>query len=515
MGFHIVRRPPVTSVRVRLTLWYTLLLAGTVVGLGAALYFLLVRTLATQADQDVSTTTLAVARAIGIERDNRTGQVDLRLPELSVLGDADTFVQVVDLRTGEVVARSANLGTRYLPPPTQPFPSATQSGGSYRTYEEEGTRFRLSSRPVFDTDRRAVAMVQAAHSFTTDDRLLERLRLLLAIVGGVGLPTTALVGWVLAGRALAPIDDMTRAAERIGHARDFSQRLARTGPADELEHLARTINAMLAELEAAHSELAETNVRLADANARLERSLAVQRRFVADASHEMRTPLTTIRANADVLRWTISDSDSDQARALADLGSEVERMSRLLEGLLNLARVDAGQRVTLQRTPLQPLLDEAFRHARLLAAGRQVEVVRTEAVDVWGNADALRQLLLIVVDNALKYTSDDGHISLALWRENGEARLSVSDTGIGISRQEVGHIFERFYRADAARETEGSGLGLAIAQSIVQQHDGRIEVKSEPGVGSTFTVILRTTEAADLRRERAGHARAVRKPARV
>jgi signal transduction histidine kinase len=307
---------------------------------------------------------------------------------------------------------------------------------------------RLFSRPVLASTGEAVAMVQAAHSLTSSDRLLERLRLLLAIVAGLGVPTTAIVGWVLAGRALAPIHSMTR-------------------------------------------ELAEANARLGVANTRLERSLAVQQRFVADASHELRTPLTTIRANADVLRWTIGDDlDSDRSRALADLAGEAERLSRLLSGLLSLARVDAGQRVTLEPTPLKPLVEEAFRHAQTLARGQSVELAAIEDVDVRANADALRQLLVILVDNAIKYTPSDGRVSLAVRRAGDEARLSVTDTGVGISRPDADHIFERFYRADTAREIDGSGLGLAIARSIVEQHGGRLDVDSRPGQGSTFTVTL-------------------------
>lgn len=444
------------SVRVRMTLWYTLMLATTVVVLGAALYFLLVRTLAGEADSDVSTTTLVVARAIGSSVDQGSGQIELQLPEMTVLGDADTFVQVVDLRTGGVLAHSANQLLRDVPPPLPPFPSASQSGSSYQTYEADNGRFRIFSRPVF-VNGQAVAMVQAARSLTAADRLLDHLRLLLAIVAGLGVPATAAVGWVLAGRALTPI-------------------------------------------EAAQTALATTNADLADTNARLERSLAVQTRFVADASHELRTPLTTIRANVDVLRWTSAGDDADQMRALADLAGEAERMSRLVEALLTLARSDSGPRQTLLPTPLKPLIEETLRHAQLLAEGQQLALASADDVTVLGRADALRQLLLILVDNALKYTPTGGCVTLGVVRDEHAARLTVADTGIGMSAQDICHIFEPFYRADTARETEGSGLGLAIARSIVSECGGHFEVTSQPGRGSTFVVVLPAVKSANTPR---------------
>jgi two-component system OmpR family sensor kinase len=405
-----------------------------------------VRTLDGEADSDVSITSLAVARAVSARTDN-AGNIVLDLPELTVLGDADTYVQVVDVRTDQVLAQSTSLVLHDVPRPVPPFPAATQSGGAYLTYNGESGRVRLFSRPIY-ADGEPVGMVQAARSLRTSDRLLDRLRLLLGLVALLGIPTTAGLGWVLAGRALRPID------------------LA--------------------------------NARLADSNARLERSLAVQRRFLADASHELRTPLTTIRANADVLRWTSSDHSPDQAHALADLSSEAERMGRLVEGLLALARADAGYPRPLEPVALRPLVEETFRQAMLLAGAHRLELTGADDVSVMGDADSLRQLVLILLQNAIKYTPAEGLITLRLRRDGSSAGVQVSDTGIGICSEDLSRVFEPFYRADTARETEGSGLGLAIARTIVQDHGGRIEVTSRPGLGSTFTVHLPALESPRL-----------------
>lgn len=485
------RYMPATSIRLRLTLWYTLVLAATVASLGAALYFLLARTLAAAADQDVATTTATIARAIDTRADDVSGQIQVLVPGVTFLGDADTYVQIVDMRSGQVLARSANLGQLQLPPPPQPLPSTErQSGGAYHTVEDARGRLRIFSRPVF-VDGQAIAIVQAAHSLSADDRLLDRLRLLLAIVGGLGLPATAIIGWGLAGRALAPIGDMTRTAERIGAARDFSQRVTHHGPADELDHLARTLNVMLAELQASHLELGNANARLADANSHLEQALAVQKRFVADASHELRTPLTTIRANAEVLRWTSSGTTTtEQDLALEDLVGEAGRMSRLVEGLLTLARADSGHAMPLQAILLRPIVEDAYRATQHLARGQQLELTIATEATVRGTPDMLRQLLLILFDNALKYSPPGERVTVEVRQANDDVRLSVTDTGIGIAPDDLSRIFEPFYRADSARETDGSGLGLAIARSIVHKLGGQIDVVSGLGRGSSFTVVL-------------------------
>jgi len=473
---------PVASLRFRLTLWYTAVVAATLLLAGAALYLLLLLTLSAQADQVTAGLARDLARAVQVRHTPPPGALVVTLPRTNVFGAADTFAQVADLRTGRVVARSATLGGQTLPFLSDALAAGARGQTMARVLEPEENRLHVYSVPLRIAGR-VVGVVEIGRTLAGDERLLEILRLVLGLIAGLALPTAAVLGWMLAGRALAPIGEFARATEAIGRARDFARRVAHRGPNDEVGHLAVTVNGMLAALEVTHRDLA-------DANARLERALAVQRRFVGDASHELRTPLTIIRANADVLGWADAGDATERAQALADLAGEAERMGGLVDALLTLARADAGQELTLRPTPLLPVLEDAYRRARTLATEQEIALERADDALALADADALGQLLLILVENALKYTPAGGHIALALRLDGAEARLSVADTGPGVDPADLPHIFERFYRAEAARATSGSGLGLAIARWLAERHGGRIEVDSVAGQGSTFTVVL-------------------------
>ena len=241
-----------------------------------------------------------------------------------------------------------------------------------------------------------------------------------------------------------------------------------------------------------------------------------QRRFVADASHELRTPLTSIRGNVAFLRrdqGTISPQE--RAEALDDIAAEVERMARLVNDLLALARADAGQQLVRRPAALHEVVRDVFRGMQRTHPQHDLRLEQLDTAEVLGDADYLTQLLLILLDNATKYTRPGDRIMLSLARQNGTALVSVADTGPGITPEDLPHIFERFYRASTARATGGSGLGLAIAQWIVAEHGGQITVESAPGAGSRFTVSLPLSDGAAAPAEpRAAAAGLVRSPVR-
>jgi two-component system, OmpR family, sensor kinase len=229
--------------------------------------------------------------------------------------------------------------------------------------------------------------------------------------------------------------------------------------------------------------------RLEESTTQLETALEAQRRFVADASHELRTPLTTIRGNAGLLAFGPEVGDEVRAAASRDIASESERMSRLVEQLLTLAKADAGQGLQLAPVALRPIIEEVVRQAQALHPDREFRLELAD-VTVNGDPDALTQLLWILVDNAVKFTGEGGNIAIGLHSDGATALLTVADAGIGVPPADLDRIFERFFRVDASRSGKGAGLGLAIARWIATQHGGAITAHNNPGSGSTFTVAI-------------------------
>ena len=221
---------------------------------------------------------------------------------------------------------------------------------------------------------------------------------------------------------------------------------------------------------------------------RLERLFNAQRRFVADVSHEMRTPLTTIQGNLDLIRRIGYDEE-----ALEAIESEAGRMSRLVGDLLLLAKADAG-RLSLEKTnvDLDTLVLEVYNQAHLLSEGVDVRLGNLDRAQVLGDPDRLKQLLLNLVSNGLKYTPAGGSVTIDMTRDERTVKIAVSDTGIGIPEEDLPHIFDRFYRVDKARSRAqgGTGLGLSIAKWIADAHGGCLTVTSQLGHGSTFTISL-------------------------
>jgi signal transduction histidine kinase len=311
------------------------------------------------------------------------------------------------------------------------------------------------------------------------------------VLGSVFL--AAGIGWLLASAAMRPVDQITAVARAIGRSGDLSGRVPPPHRGDELGRLSVAFNELLE---------------------RLDRAMAQQRQFLDDASHELRTPLTTIRASASALLRNgpyaptpspVRGGGGDGPDELVAIARESERMGRLVTDLLALARADACQVLARRPLMIDTLLVDVYQQARYQAPHVKLSIGDLEQVELLGDPDRLKQLLLNLVDNACRYTPDGGTVTLGLVERDGVASLSVSDTGPGIPAEDLPHIFERFYRADHARSREvgGTGLGLAIGQVIAEAHGGRIEVESGVGVGSTFTVLLPTSTAEMVARKSA------------
>ncbi len=311
-------------------------------------------------------------------------------------------------------------------------------------------------------------------TYTEDfDRATDRFQKVLYSIAPAFLLLAALGGYWISRRALAPVEKIIGDARRIG-VTSLSERLTVSHTGDELERLADTLNEMLARLEASFQRVIQ---------------------FTADASHELRTPISVMRTNAEItLRKP--RTESEYREALSQILGETENLSRLVEQLLDLARADSGAAaLAMTRTNLSEALQKASRQAQVLAEQKELKITAQlpeQPVWVQGDAAALERLFLIFLENAVKYTPSGGHVDVRLKSQDSVAITEIRDSGIGISANDIPHIFERFYQADPSRSREngGRGLGLAIGRWIAQTHGGDISVESEVAKGSSFQIRL-------------------------
>ncbi len=388
----------------------------------------------------------------------------------------DTFIEVLDT-SGTPLVSTAEINGADPQIPADVLRLARGNRIARAIIEPApGTRLRVLVREYTVQALPQVRYVVSGQPMSGIEGQLGRLRTFLGGGALLSLVGALAASWLLAGRALRPLEAMTQTAEQIGRTQDLTRRLPTVRARDEVSRLTTSFNEMLQRLQGAYQ--------------RLEGALDSQRRFVADASHELRTPLTSIRSNAGLLLQRPDVSPEDRLAALQDIASESERMSRLVQGLLTLARADAGQHLERAPLDLHPLLEEVFRQACKLYPTRTLQLDNGTPARVVANADALKQLLWILIDNAAKYTSDAGHIQIGEAQLADRVEVAVKDDGIGIPPGDLDRIFDRFYQGDPARSGGGTGLGLAIAQWIAREHEGRVVASNNADGGATFRVEL-------------------------
>jgi two-component system, OmpR family, heavy metal sensor histidine kinase CusS len=429
------------SIGARLTLWYSLILLAGLTLFGTGIWLVVSHQLMATVDDSLAAQAKGVATVLQTEY--KPYKPDHLREELSEYAEATPEGRLIEVRdpTGEVLVGGGSLSRHYKTLATEAL--------------VQGRRYQI---------------VVAAPLESTE-LTLRRLREVLLWAAPLVLLVGSLGGYWMSRRALEPVDAITRAAQSIG-IENLSQRLDVPAAGDELQRLSETWNSMLARLEAAVKRLSQ---------------------FTADASHELRTPITLIRATAELtLR---RDRPVETYReALRQIIDESDRTARLIEDLLLLARADAGlPGLPLDRVELTPLVRDVCEQGQILAQERQLEISAEgpeQPVYVDANDPALRRLLLLLVDNAVKYTPAGGRITLSVGLDPGGATVTVRDTGIGIPDAALPHVFERFYRVDESRNREagGTGLGLAIAQWIAERHHASLEAESVVGQGSAFRV---------------------------
>jgi len=468
------------SLRLRLALWYGGL-AGLLISLVSAYSF----AVHGRAHYDATDAALAasaehVASELARARTNEDRltalHASLLLRSAARLYGPDSVLRLewAGLPTPTITLRAALRETPTPYPRVARVAPALHPASHYRGHGTFGLvrdsiRWRVYTRQLDNGE-----YLMAVAPLSVIDESVTRFGLLMLMMATVGVVLTFLASWLVAASALRPVSLLTQTAGGIARSREFSRRVpvsVRPNGRDELRRLGATFNDMLASLEGAY---------------------ATQQRFVSDASHELRAPLTSIQANLELLRNRADMASDERERATDEAWREANRLARLVADLLSLARADAGASLRREPVELDRVLMEVIGESRHLASGQHLEIERLEPAVIAGDPDRIKQLLLILVDNAIKYTPEGGRVSVGLTRQGAHAEYTVRDTGIGIPAGDIDRVFERFYRADPARSRDpgGTGLGLPIAAWIVSQHRGSIHLSSEPNRGTTATVRL-------------------------
>jgi two-component system OmpR family sensor kinase len=383
----------------------------------------------------------------------------------------DRFVQIVDLR-GSVLARSANLGSARLPITERMLARLRAHEIVFQTFDDFGDEpIRLVALPIAAGDREYG--VEVAGSLDDVHAIVRAGLWLFAGLTVALLAVLALTTALFARKALQPIAEIVAQARHISES-NLAARLPHPGSNDEISGLVETLNEMLA---------------------RIERGLESQRRFIVDASHELKSPLSRLRAELEVTLRRPRES-SEYCEALRSCLDEVERLSELTGGLLTLAQLDADEegRAGVLKTPLSPIVEAAFGRLKMAAERRAVTITLAPipALAVRATPTAVSLALANVLDNAVKFSPEGGQVTVTVTTEGTEALLIVSDAGPGIPAEEMGRLFGRFHRGAAARagEAHGFGLGLAISKAALERHGGRIEAESGTSGGATFSIRL-------------------------
>jgi two-component system, OmpR family, sensor histidine kinase MprB len=447
------------SLRARLTVASAVAVA-IAIAIASVFVYVSVRTQQRAAIDDSLRTRLAALREdISVNVDLQTGLVQIVVNQPNY-GGAGGYFQFVDRN-----------GRPYLPPnETNPLPVDSHmravARGTSASYMSDvrvgGTHVR-----VLTTQFRPGVALQVARPLNEVDALLRRLTIVLLLLTLGGAALAGALGHLVAQATIAPVRRLTAAAEHVTATRDLTERIDAPGQ-DEVGRLATSFNAMLSSLE---------------------ESDRAQQQLIADASHELRTPLTSLRTNIEVLQRADRLPPDERARLLEDLVAQCEELTRLVGDLVELARGGRPDR-PVETLRLDEIVTVVIERARRNAGGRVQFVFALEPTVVEGTADQLERAISNLLDNAAKWSPDGGVVEVRL--ENGE--LSVRDHGPGIADEDRPYVFDRFYRAAAARGRPGSGLGLAIVRQVAERHDGSVTAEEAPGGGALLRLRMPTQE---------------------
>ena len=461
----------VKSIRVRLTLWYMIILGCTLVLFSALVYYQMSRSLYKSVDRKILTISEVVASSLAPHSPSVFSDIEKKLAKEVGRQPAAKFIQLMD-RSGNIGSKSLNLKNKRLPVSYEALKNAANGIVTYETKEVFGEPLRIITYPVKQKGSEVRSIVQVATSLAEVRDTLRRLILILASIVPLALIIASIGGIFLANKALKPVDEINRITKEIT-SKNLGLRVPQPATHDELGQLVETINGMIE---------------------RLEKSFKQIQQFTADASHELKTPLTILKGEAE-LALRKERKPEEYRQYLESSLEEVNRLSRLVQDLLILSKADMG-RLTLQKEPLNlvALTDACCEQCKFLGEGKNIRLVfnHSQEAGVWvmGDPYRLKQLFYNLIENAIKYSNDGGTVEITTGSNGQYANVSIKDEGLGISKEDIPYIFDRFYRVDKSRSREagGTGLGLSICKWIAEAHQGKITVESEPGTGSCFTV---------------------------
>ncbi|MDO8445747.1 MAG: heavy metal sensor histidine kinase [Deltaproteobacteria bacterium] len=462
-----------SSIRFKLTVWYAAVMVLVLIFFGSTLYLTMSRALYAEVDSRIKGMAEVMASSSHTFPSHfDLAQLDMMVAENLGFKNQGKFIQIMD-NTGTVGQTSVSLSPQPLPISITAIKRAANKEISFDTIKVERIKYpiRMITYPIIENGEVAT-ILQVGTSLETLQNTLHVL--FLTIIFGIlaSLALASLGGWFMAKKSLSPVNDITTAARAIT-AKNLDQRIEVANPNDEVGRLAETFNEMIS---------------------RLNNSFRQINQFSSDVSHELRTPLTIMRGEMEVAMRT-QRTPEEYKEVIASGLEEVERMSLMVEELLLLSKTEHGElKLNVSTVALRKLLEAIYDNATALARGKgvSISIQSNDEVYIEGDEMRLRQVLLNLVDNAIKYSPSGGEVELSLTRDKEYAHISVKDTGIGIAKEDQEKIFGRFYRVDASRSREvgGTGLGLSICKWITEGHGGKISVVSDIGKGTTFTVSL-------------------------
>lgn len=467
------------SIRSRLTAWHVAVLGFFLILFSVLLYIFLSKRLHESIDNSLKVSASVVQRAalLDYSRSPLPG-LDLFFDQFLGYSNINKFYRIYD-GSGNVDSRSKGIDASKFPLTTDAYTRASQGKMTYETFNLGGTHpIRVITMPVIRNNN-LINLIQVGTSLKGVQDTLKNLRIFLfAAIPGVLILST-LGGRFMATRALKPVAEITRTAQDIAQGANLSRRIPIPEVQDEIGNLANTFNEMMD---------------------RLEKSFVRMRQFSSDASHELRTPLTVLKGQSELV-LSKTRSKREYQEVLSSNLEEINYMSRILEDLLILSKGDEGE-ISMEKEPveLENIVEEISRQGEILADEKNIKIVLAymEPVTILGDAHRLKQMVWILLHNAVKFTPDGGEIKITLQDLDETVFLAIKDTGIGIPEPDLPKIFDRFYRVDKARSRKegGSGLGLAICKHIIDRHHGTIDVESKLGEGTKFKIRFPKHEAA-------------------